>query len=147
MEVTSNRGNFKTPYRSFTSSNARQNTPPDISTNEEVLNTIRVVYALPDSSTDQESDDDHESNQLETEEETSEDPLPLNCHFWDSSVKEGESSDHSVFVNQHTHNTRSKGPVDPQPSSAPKNSPQPSNQQSVTQGIDLQYDIIEDLKK
>ena len=61
-EGTSNRGNFKTPYRPFTSSNARQNTPPDISTNEEVFNTIRDVYALPDSSTDQESDDDHESD-------------------------------------------------------------------------------------
>ena len=98
-EGTSNRGNFKTPYRPFTSSNARQNTPPDISTNEEVFNTIRDVYALPDSSTDRESDDDHESDQPETEEETSEDPLLLNFHFWDSSAKEGESSDHSVFEN------------------------------------------------
>ena len=81
MEGTSNKGNFKTPYRLFASSNTRKNNPPDISTNEEVFNTIRVVYALPDSSTDQESDDDHESEHLGTEEETFEDPLPLNCHF------------------------------------------------------------------
>ena len=127
-EGTSNRGNFKTPYRPYTSPNARQNTPPDISTNDEVFNTIRVVYALPDSSTDQESDDDHEFDQPETEEKNSEYPLLLNCHFWDNSAKEGESSNHFVFVNQHTHNTRSKGLVDPQPLAAPKNIPQPSNQ-------------------
>ena len=122
-EGTSNKGNFKTPYRPFKSSNARQNTPPDISTNEEVFNTIRVVYALLDTSTDQESDEDREPEQPETEEEDPKDPLSFNCHFWDSSAKEGESNDDFVFVNQHTHNTRSKGPVDSQPSSTPRNSP------------------------
>ena len=94
-----NKGNFKTPYRPFTSSNARQNTSPDISTNEEVFNTIRVVYTLLDSSTDQDSDEYCEPKHPRTKEETSEYPLPLNCHFWDSSAKEGESSDHSIFVN------------------------------------------------
>ena len=59
-EGTSNRGNFKTPYRPYTSSNSRQNTLPDISTNEEFFNTIRDVYALPDTSTDQESEEDCE---------------------------------------------------------------------------------------
>ena len=87
-EGTSNRGNFKTPYRPYTSPNARKNTLLDISTNEEVFNTIRVVYALPNTSTYQESDEDREPEQPKTEEETSEDPLPLNCHFQDSSVKE-----------------------------------------------------------
>ena len=132
VEGTSNKGNFKTPCQPFTSSNARQNTPPDISTNEEFFNTIRVVYALPETSTDQESEEDREPQQLEIEEEYPEDPLPFNCHLWDSSSKEGESNDHSVFVNQHTHNTRIKGPVDSQPSPTPRNSPQPLNQHLAT---------------
>ena len=59
-EGTSNRGNFKTPYRPYTSPNARKNTLPDISTNEEFFNTIRAIYALPETSTDQESEGDHE---------------------------------------------------------------------------------------
>ena len=92
-------------------------------------------------------EEDHEHEQPETKEETPKDPLPFNCHFWDSSVKEEECNDHSVFVNQHTHNTRSKGPVDSQPSPTPRNSPQPTNQHPVTQIMDLQYHIIEDLKK
>ena len=87
-EGTSNRGNFKTPYRTYTSPNARQNTLPDISTNEEVFNTIRDVYALPEASVDQELEEDHEHEKPETEEENLEDPLPFNFHFWDSSVKE-----------------------------------------------------------
>jgi len=41
----------------------------------------------------------------------------------------------------------SKGPADSQPSPTPRNSPKPTNQHLVTQSMDLQYDIIDDLKK
>jgi len=111
-----------------------------------VFNTIRVVYSLPETSLDEELEEDHEHEQPETEEETPEDPLPFNFHFWDSSVKEEEYNDNFVFLNQHTDNT-SKGPVDSQPSPTPRNSPKPTNQHLVTQSMDLQYDIIDDLKK
>ena len=92
-------------------------------------------------------EEDHEHEQPETKEETPKDPLWFNCHFWDSLVKEEECNYHSIFVNQHTHNKRSKGHVYSQPSPTLRNSPQPTIHDPVTQGMELQYDIIDNLKK
>ena len=112
----------------------------------------------------QEMNENEEEEESENDEE-SEEPQQINGHFWDSFVKEHESR--NPPSGQHAYNTRSKATTNtPGASSSTTNTDnnnsqpykqtQSSKQTQPTKGtqtiqnapkLDLQYDIIEDLKK
>ena len=68
-EASSSRGYFRNQFRQNLNTTNKTNTPPDIATNEEIFNTIRVVLSLSDIPSNQEITENEEDEELENEEE------------------------------------------------------------------------------
>ena len=88
-EASSSKGYFKNQFKQNMAANNKPSSPPGITVNEEIFNTIRVVLSLSEIYSNQETIDHEEEEQSKNEKEFQE-PQQLNGNFWDSLVKDSE---------------------------------------------------------
>ena len=149
-ETNQNRGYFRPPFKQNFQN--RPPTPPPEGLNiEEVANVLKALISAPDTHDDSNADDFPEEEFIEGNEEDDPDDLHTQNinHFWDLFEEQDEEVE-NVNVSQHPYNTRSQTnqgnnvTSNPNPDKNNANSKNSGTKEPITQ---LEYDIIDDLKK